>query len=280
MCSRAGNLAPFRQVRSRGTSLPSLLQTLAPPAPPVIAATPVQTSPASQSRSSSNVLQALPPPAQPSNLSRPLQSAQTPQITDNLSALHSTQQQCGPSLSPPAGSTFSNHSPSLSPTITLHHAAVHEGVISENGAVSQLAPLPDVTAIQDHLLPGADIDLSQQLSQLQLHQEHQQQSQQHQSRPLSSSAGARACAASVAVEQSLQDCPQEGQASLTPSQQCSTAGDVQVLDGPAEWIWFCGEWGTTLAPIAQGWFHTAETPVSRSALLRVAMQAWPETQRV
>ncbi|KAK9841890.1 hypothetical protein WJX84_003102 [Apatococcus fuscideae] len=65
-----------------------------------------------------------------------------------------------------------------------------------------------------------------------------------------------------------------------PSAPGSPAPFRQVLDGPAEWVWFRGEWGTTLAPISQGWFHTAETPVSRSALLRVLVQAWPETQRI
>jgi hypothetical protein len=54
---------------------------------------------------------------------------------------------------------------------------------------------------------------------------------------------------------------------------------VDVND-PCEWLWFGGDWGQTPPPIAQRWFHTAETPVSRTALQRLFLHFWPETEAV
>lgn len=54
--------------------------------------------------------------------------------------------------------------------------------------------------------------------------------------------------------------------------------DVEVtVDDPCQWVWFKGEWGQTPAPIAQGWWRTAETPVSRTSLLRLFGHFFPET---
>lgn len=54
---------------------------------------------------------------------------------------------------------------------------------------------------------------------------------------------------------------------------------VEVGD-PCLWVHFKGQWGQTEAPISQGWFHTAEPPQSRTALLRLFGHFWPETQRI
>lgn len=53
-----------------------------------------------------------------------------------------------------------------------------------------------------------------------------------------------------------------------------------VCDDPCEWVFFKGDWGQTQAPICQSWYHTAETPVSRTALQRVFLHLWPEVQSV
>ena len=53
-----------------------------------------------------------------------------------------------------------------------------------------------------------------------------------------------------------------------------------VTDDGCEWIFFDGNWGDTAAPRMQGWFHTAETPVSRTLLQRLLFHFWPETQSV
>jgi hypothetical protein len=59
-------------------------------------------------------------------------------------------------------------------------------------------------------------------------------------------------------------------------------GEVQVIDNdPCLWLWFRGEWGESTPGMAQqGWFHRAETPVSRSKLQRLFLHFYPETERV
>lgn len=165
-------------------------------------------------------------------------------------------------------------------------AAGRERVLYGNGAVLLQAALPDIVKGQ-HPLPVHGMDLSEQLSQLRL-----QQQQPPQQQPQGEASLQQPQQQSEAVEQDARDPsdardPAAGQSqsyqeesSRAGSRSCASSGDVRVLDGPAEWVWFGGEWGTTLAPISQGWFHTAETPVSRSAWLRVLVQAWPETQRI
>ncbi len=44
---------------------------------------------------------------------------------------------------------------------------------------------------------------------------------------------------------------------------------MEVVEGPADWLFFTGQWGETPAPITQRWFLAAEPPVSRSPLKRV-----------
>lgn len=53
-----------------------------------------------------------------------------------------------------------------------------------------------------------------------------------------------------------------------------------VADDSCEWIFFEGDWGDTAAPRMQGWFHSAETPVSRTTLQRLFFHFWPETRSV
>ena len=144
-------------------------------------------------------------------------------------------------------------------------------------------------------MPDPDVDISQQLQQLKLQQQHrrqslntdmdalvqqplQQQQQQQQEVPPHVAVMSVRSSQADAPKQLRQQLPNEGYVGRISGD--NAAGDVKVMDGPAEWVWFRGEWGTTLAPIAQGWFHTAETPVSRTALCRVLLQAWPETLRI
>jgi len=49
---------------------------------------------------------------------------------------------------------------------------------------------------------------------------------------------------------------------------------------PCEWIYFKGRWGQSDAPICQSWYHQAETPVSRTALQRIFLHLWPETESI
>ncbi len=44
---------------------------------------------------------------------------------------------------------------------------------------------------------------------------------------------------------------------------------VEVVEGPADWLFFEGRWGETPAPITQRWFLAAEPPVSRTPLKRL-----------
>ena len=53
-----------------------------------------------------------------------------------------------------------------------------------------------------------------------------------------------------------------------------------VTDDPCRWLFWRGEWGQTDAPILQPWFHTAEPPVSRTALLRLFGHFVPETRSI
>ena len=55
-----------------------------------------------------------------------------------------------------------------------------------------------------------------------------------------------------------------------------TGQGVQVLQHSGEWLGYLGQWGTTPSPAAQGWFWTAEPPVSRGTLLRIIGHPWPE----
>ena len=65
------------------------------------------------------------------------------------------------------------------------------------------------------------------------------------------------------------------------SADAATAEPVAVdVDDPCEWVWFGGDWGQTPPPIAQRWFHAAETPVSRTSLQRLFLHLWPETEAV
>lgn len=190
---------------------------------------------------------------------------------------------------PPSGPSNAPH-PSLnglgeSTSAAPSQPAAQQGVLYGNGAVLPQAALPSVVRGQFELLSGQDTDLSQQLSQLRLEQQQQQQGKavqqqlQQQQGMIQQDAGVPSNAANPVTEQLHPDHSQE-HSSGADSTHSVPHGGVQVLDGPAEWVWFQGEWGTTQAPIAQGWFHTAETPVSRSAWLRVLVQAWPETQRI
>ena len=165
-------------------------------------------------------------------------------------------------------------------------AAAQEGVLYGNGAVLSQAAVPLLVRGQHEFLSGQDTDLSQQLSQLRLDQQQQrqqgnasEQQLQQQLGCIDQDAGSPSGAPNPVTEQLHQD-HSRAQSSGANSTHSACHGGVQVLDGPADWVWFHGEWGTTQAPIAQGWFHTAETPVSRSAWLRVLVQAWPETQRI
>ena len=53
-----------------------------------------------------------------------------------------------------------------------------------------------------------------------------------------------------------------------------------VCNDPCDWIHFRGEWGETAAPICQSWYHNAESPVSRTALQRIFLHLWPETDSI
>jgi hypothetical protein len=62
-------------------------------------------------------------------------------------------------------------------------------------------------------------------------------------------------------------------------------GDVEVVADDADaalWLAWPGRWGACRlappGPAFQSWFHAAETPTSRSALLRVVGHLWPETR--
>jgi hypothetical protein len=55
---------------------------------------------------------------------------------------------------------------------------------------------------------------------------------------------------------------------------------VVVCTDPCEWIYFKGDWGQTAAPINQDWYHKAETPISRTALQRIFLHLWPETESI
>jgi hypothetical protein len=57
----------------------------------------------------------------------------------------------------------------------------------------------------------------------------------------------------------------------------SAAALPEVVTGdPCEWVFFRGAWGTIDAPICQPWFHRAEPPASRTALLRLFGHFVPE----
>ena len=49
-----------------------------------------------------------------------------------------------------------------------------------------------------------------------------------------------------------------------------------TTDDPCEWLAFAGNWGEMPAPARQTWFYQAETPVSRTPLLRVVGHFVPE----
>lgn len=53
-----------------------------------------------------------------------------------------------------------------------------------------------------------------------------------------------------------------------------------ITTDTCEWIYFKGNWGQTDAPICQNWYHQAETPVSRTALQRIFLHVWPETESI
>ena len=53
-----------------------------------------------------------------------------------------------------------------------------------------------------------------------------------------------------------------------------------ITDDPCEWVFFRGDWGETTAPICQSWYHTAETPVSRTRLQRLFLHVWPEVKKL
>jgi hypothetical protein len=64
-------------------------------------------------------------------------------------------------------------------------------------------------------------------------------------------------------------------------------GDVEVVADDADaalWLAWPGRWGACRlappGPAFQSWFHAAETPTSRSALLRVVGHLWPETREL
>ncbi|GAB4823799.1 hypothetical protein N2152v2_010845 [Parachlorella kessleri] len=69
--------------------------------------------------------------------------------------------------------------------------------------------------------------------------------------------------------------PGQKPASALASSLPSTGVQV-VTDDPCLWLFFRGLWGQTDAPIIQHWFHTAEPPLSRTALLRIFGHFWPE----
>jgi len=53
---------------------------------------------------------------------------------------------------------------------------------------------------------------------------------------------------------------------------------VTVTEDEAEWVKYTGQWGTTPSPSNQGWFYTAEPPVSRGVFLRILGHLCPETK--
>ncbi|KAK9838661.1 hypothetical protein WJX74_000956 [Apatococcus lobatus] len=292
--SAPGSPAPFRQVRSRGTTLPCLLPGLMPSAPLISTAIPAMT-PQTPSVSLSNaaISTQRPQSAQVSSIylpvsdlpdqlvtpSGPSRTHQPSQSLSNHNRCDDTQQQGGRTVLP-RDLDVAGNVPKAAFEAPLHPITpqLHEHVMHIVGPTTPLAALPIDAGSQQQL--ETEADLSQELSHLHLQQHPQQLLQQPQSGDASvHDEQATSGSPDVASKQQHRGRLQEQQ-SGRGSVQCLTHGGVQVLDGPAEWVWFRGEWGTTLAPISQGWFHTAETPVSRSALLRVLVQAWPETQRI
>lgn len=196
------------------------------------------------------------------------------------------------------------------PQLSLQHdAAAPSGIQHGVADAANLASAPrsvDTTASSPLQYPETDGAASiPGQSELSLSKQHMQPQQKQQAAGIASEATASlphlasepAAQLSTHGSQTSGNLPNEAMASLSilsseqgaevpilSRQPCNDHqqlnGQVEVVDGPAEWVGFRGEWGTTLAPISQGWFHTAETPVSRSALLRVLVQAWPETQRI
>ena len=69
--------------------------------------------------------------------------------------------------------------------------------------------------------------------------------------------------------------------SVLPLQIDDSSDSIEVVtDDPCEWVYFRGLWGETEAPICQSWYLGAETPVSRSALKRIFLHLWPETESI
>eukprot|EP00887_Chlorella_sp_A99_P004572 scaffold4.g4572.t1 len=46
-----------------------------------------------------------------------------------------------------------------------------------------------------------------------------------------------------------------------------------VTDDPCCWVWFRGDWGETAAPIAQGWWSSAETPLQETRVASAPVKA-------
>lgn len=56
-------------------------------------------------------------------------------------------------------------------------------------------------------------------------------------------------------------------------------GRAEVVQEEVAWLGYRGNWGSCLAPNEQGWWKTAECPVSRGGFLRAVGEFWPERKR-